>query len=187
MSELPESVIEQAVRLTRLARAAVDENEAMAYQAERDEKLAAYGFRARVREETTGAVLVCYPTEWLDDGTVQLEAIEDQSRAVERTLAGPEHNHQFEEVDTHNRELVAQIRETGGPAHAANAAAFADFMSNYYVRPMESASAAEVNEFLSEYYPRNVWPTSEQETIVEDSLRLVFETAGETPPAPIGP
>lgn len=185
MSELPESVIEQAVRLTRRARAAVDPNEAAAYRTERNEKLATHGYEARVREETTGAVLVCYPSEWMEDGTVQLDAIEEQSRAIERTLAGPDQNQEFETVDAHNRELVAQVREVGGPVHAENAAAFADFMGNYYVRPMESASAAEVTEFLNEYYPRNVWPTTEQETLVEASLQLVFETAGQEPPDPI--
>lgn len=185
MSELPEAVIEDAIRLTRLARAAVDENEAAAYRTERDEKLAAFEFTARVRDEPTGAVLVCYPAEWMDNGTVQLEAIEDQSRAVERTLAGPDHGQAFEEVDTHNRDLVAAVRERDGDAHAANAAAFADFMGNYYVRPMESASAAEVIEFLTEYYPRNVWPSREQQAIVEDSLRRVFEVAGQQPPEPL--
>lgn len=185
MTELPESVIEEAVRLTRLARRAVDENEAEAYRAERDGNLATYGFTARVREEGSRAVLVCYPTEWVQEGTVQFDAIEEQTRAVERTLTGPDHDQPFDEIDTHNRELVQAIRAEGGPAHAENAAAFADFMGNYYMRPVESASAAEIKEFLTEYYPRNVWPTNEQEAIVEDSLRLVFETADRQPPDPL--
>jgi hypothetical protein len=183
--ELPADVIESAERLTRLARRAVDEAEADAYREDRDARLAEYGFRARVREEDARDVLVCYPSEWMADGTVQLDRIEDRSRAVEVPLGGVGEEEEWESVEAHNDELVGLVRAAAGPVHAANARAFADFMGNHYVRRMESAGERELREFLTEYYPRNAWPSDEQQQVVEESLRLVFETAGRTPPTGI--
>lgn len=183
MAELPTEVIDTAERLTRLARRAVDENEAAAYLRERDETLAEYGYVARVREEEPRTVLVCHPDEWLEEGTVRTERIEDIDRAVERPLEGPGEEGDYERVERHNRRIVAEIEETAGNPHGANADAFADFMSNHYVRRVESASVNELREFLTEYYPRNAWPSDEQRNQIEDSLRLVFETTDSSVPA----
>ena len=183
-NELPASVVEDAERLTRLARRAVVDEEAEAYRADRDERLAEYGFRTRVREEERRDVLVLYPAEWMEDGTVRLDRIEDRSRAVEIPLGGVGEEDEWETVEAHNAELVERITESFGPVHAANARAFADFMGNHYVRRMESAGEREVRDFLSEYFPRNAWPSDEQRAVVEESLRLVFEAGGaEVPPA----
>jgi len=186
MSELPDDTIQEAERLTRLAGRVVDRNEAEAYREERDRLLAEYGFVARVRSEETRDVLVFYPDEWVEDDAVRTDRIEDLSRAVERTLSGPDDEDRWEEVDAHNRELVAEIDQRADAVHAANADAFADFMANHYVRPMESATPAEVREFLTEYFPRNAWPTARQKAAVEESLRVVFRVAGREPPGSLG-
>jgi hypothetical protein len=177
--ELPEPIVEEAERLTRLARAAVDDSEAETYREERAELLAPHEFRARVREDDTGETLVLHPDEWKEDGTIRTDRIEDTSRAVEVSLSGPGDPDEWKSVDEHNREIVAQVREAHGDVHGDNAAAFADFMGNHYARPVESATSDEITEFLDEYYPRNVWPTEKQRTAVEKSIDLVFEVADE--------
>lgn len=183
MADLPIDIIESAERLTRLARRAVDENEAAAYRQERDETLAEYEYVAHVREEESETILVCYPDDWLDDGTVQIDRIEDTDRAIERPLDGAGGDRDYEQIDGYNRGIVQEVRETAGQVHAANANAFADFMGNHYLRRVDSASAAAVEEFLTEYFPRNAWPSEEQRQIVRESLRLVFDVVDSPPPA----
>jgi len=181
-NELPDDVVERAVTLTRRARSAVDDSEREAYLADRDELLTAQGFRARVREEDR-AVLVLYPDEWVEDGRVDPERIENIDRGVERPLEGVGDTDDWEEVDAHNRDLASAVTDEHGPDHGANADALAEYMSNHYSKPIESATREELALFLEEYYPRNVWPTDDQNAVVRESVRLVFEQAGE--PAPI--
>lgn len=176
MPELPTDVIEEAERLTRLAREASEENERDAYLTRRAELLDDEEFEPRVRSEDSREVLVLHPTEWLDDGTIRPDQIEDTDRAVEIPLTGPGDPDDWEAVHEHNAAVVEQIRENHGEPHADNARALADFMENHYARPIESATAAELAEFRTEYYPRNVWPTEEQREIVERSIEIVFET-----------
>ena len=178
-NELPEETVEQAERLTRLAREAVDDAEAAAYREERADLLADHGFTARVREDDAGETLVLHPDEWTEDGVIRTDRIEDTSRAVEVSLSGPADPDEWDAVDERNREVVARVRETHGEVHGDNAEAFADFMSNHYARPVESATDDEIAEFLSEYFPRNAWPSEKQRATVEDSLELVFEVADE--------
>lgn len=178
--ELPEQTVDAAERLTRLAREVVDDAEADAYRADRAERLADHGFTARVRDEDD--TLVCYPDEWIEDGTVQIDRIEDTDRAVEVSLSGPGDPDDWTEVEAHNAALVNEVAENHDEVHAANARAFADFMGNHYARPMESADADEVQEFLDEYFPRNAWPSEEQRDAVRASLRYVFEAADERTP-----
>ncbi len=180
MPEIPETAIEEAARLTRHARAAVDDEEAAAYRERRDELLAEYELIPRVRDDPDGTVLVCYPDTWVDgSGVVLPEAIEDTDEAVEVRLSGRPEGGSFEEADAHNRDLVEAVREEHGEVHAANATAFADFMGNHHAARVETATAADIQEFQNEYYPRNVWPTPEQAAVVDQSLRYVFEVAGE--------
>ncbi|MFB6133045.1 MAG: rnhA operon protein [Halanaeroarchaeum sp.] len=180
---LPPSAVEEAERLTRLARDAVDEEEADAYRDRRASLLDEYGFTARVREDDDGETLVCHPREWLDEtGVVDVAAIEDTDRAAEVRLSGPDDQGVYEEAEDRNRPLVEAIREDHDPVHAANARAFADFMGNHYASPVDDATARHVREFLEEYYPRNAWPTDEQAAVVEASLRRLFEEADEPYP-----
>lgn len=177
--ELSEEAVEEAERLTRLARDAVDESEAETYLEDRDSLVAEHDFAARVREDDTNDVLVLHPDEWVEDGTIQVERVEDTDRAVEIRLDGPGDPEDWEEVDTHNAEVAEQVRAEHGDVHGDNAAAFADFMSNHYARPVESATSGEVEEFLSEYYPRNAWPSKKQRETVGESVELVFDVRDE--------
>jgi hypothetical protein len=176
MTDLPEDVVREAERLTRLARDAVDDNAADAYRDRRDGLLAEHGFVAHVRDSDD--TLVCHPADWLDDeGTVHLGDVEDTDRAAEVSLAGPGEQGDYEEATARNEDLVARVREVHGDVHGDNAAAFADFMNNHYARPMDTASEREREEFLADYFPRNAWPTDEQRAVVERSLDLVFDVA----------
>jgi hypothetical protein len=172
-TELPEDVVEEAERLTRFARSAVDDNEAVAHRERRDELLAEHGYTARTRSEDTRTVLVLHPAEWVEDGVVDVSRLEDTSRAVERQLAGTGDEDEWERVEEHNRELAEEIAAEHGEAHGTNAHAFADFMGNHYARRMETATPDEVAEFLEDYYPRNAWPTDEQAAVVEETVELV--------------
>lgn len=174
MPDLPERVLEDAITLTRRARGAIDEAEAAAYREERDELLDEHGFRARTREDPDGDVLVCYPDEWVEDGVVSPETVADTADAVEVPLSGRGPQGDWESAEARNRDLVERVRAEWGEVHAANAEAFADYMGNHYARPIDSATETEVREFRQEYYPRNVWPTPQQEAVLEESLRYVF-------------
>ena len=174
---LPEAVIDRAETLTRRIRNAVDGNEREAYRNEREELLAGRAYNARVREGDTGKTLVLYPDEWVEDGTVQLDRIEDTDRAIERSVSGPGADADWETVDTHNREIAARVRERHGEIHGETARAFAAFMSNHYAKPIEAATPAEREEFRAEYFPRNAWPTDAQRERVAESVRLTLETA----------
>ncbi|WP_458206381.1 DUF7108 family protein [Haladaptatus sp. NG-SE-30] len=175
MAELPDETIEAAERLTHLERAAGEE-EAEAYRTERKRLLADHDFTARIREDDTRTVLVLHPDEWLDDGTIRVERIEDTNRAVEIPLDGPGDPDDWDEIDEHNRAVAREVRDSHGDVHGANAEAFADFMSNHYARPVESATETEVTEFCTEYFRRNAWPSAEQKEVVEKSVELVFES-----------
>lgn len=174
-TELPERVVEEAERLTKLATASVDDDEADAYRADRDERLAEYDFRARVREDDD--TLVLHPEEWLVDGTVRVERIDDTGRAVERSLSGAGDPDDWAAVEEHNAALVAAVADEHGEPHAANARAFADFMGNHYARRIEAATADQVREFREEYYPRNAWPSDEQRAVLDRSIELLFDAA----------
>lgn len=177
---LPADVLRAVERLTRLARRAVDENEREAYCDRRDALLADHGYTARIREDDD--TLVCYPDEWLDDGVVHPDRIDDLSDAVELSLAGPGDPDDWDALDARNRELVAAVCERHGPVHGANAEAFADFMGNHYAKPIPSATGEEIEEFLGEYYVRNAWPSPAERSVVTESIERLFESSGEPLP-----
>ena len=175
---LPDSVVAEAERLTRLARNAVDPNERAAYERERGELLETHGYRARVREQDR-AVLVCYPAEWLEDGVVQLDRVENLDRGIERPLEGPGPD-DWETVETHNRELAETVEREHGPVHGANAHALADYAGNHHRTRFERLTDDQLQTFLEEYFPRNAWPTDDQRAVVEESIRLALDAAGST-------
>jgi len=181
--DLSAEVVSEAERLTRLARQAVDPAAAAAYRERRDELVAEQGFTPRVREDDPGETLVLYPAEWVEDGTVRPDRVENTDRAAEVSLSGPGDPERWERVDEHNRELVAAVRDAHGDVHGDNAVALADFASNHYAKAVESLTAAELREFVEEYYPRNVWVPDERRAVVAESIRLVYEAAGvQAPP-----
>jgi hypothetical protein len=181
MADLPDDVREEAVRLTRLARRATDDAEAAAYRERRTDLLDDHGFTARVRE--SDEVLVLYPSEWVEDGVVRPERVDDVDRGVEIPLAGTQDgDDEWETIETHNAALVEVVASEHGPVHAANARAFADFMGNHRASRIESATAGDLREFLEEYYPRNAWPSREQRAVVAHSIELLFEAADASMP-----
>jgi hypothetical protein len=169
--EIPEAVVDEAERLTRLAADAAVEEAAEAYRESRDQAVREHDFTARVRDEDD--TLVLYPEEWVDDEVVKVDRIEDTDRAVEVSLSGPDHGATWETVEAANQRIVEVITQKHGPDHAANVRAFADFMGNHYLKRVDDATNAEREEFLTEYYPRNAWPSAEQASVVEQSLSLV--------------
>ncbi|MFB6093996.1 MAG: rnhA operon protein [Halanaeroarchaeum sp.] len=176
----PPDVIEEAERLTRLARRATDDAEAAAYRDRRETVLAEEDFVARVREDDDGATLVCHPAEWVDEeGVVDLDAVEDLGRGVEVSLSGADAGDGWAETDAHNRAHVEAVRERHGDRHAENARAFADFMGNHYAAAVEDATGRQIGTFLREYYPRNAWPSGDAAASVNRSVRLLLETARE--------
>jgi len=180
--ELPEGVVEDAERLTRLARRADDDREREAYEADRADLLEDHAFTARVRPDDDGETLVLHPAEWVEGGVVDPERIEDVDRAVEVPLSGTGDPDAWAEVDAHNREVAREVREAHGDVHGDNAEAFAEFVGNHYAKPVEKATAEEVREFVEEYFPRNAWPDDDQRAAVGRSVRLVFEATGEPVP-----
>lgn len=179
--ELPNDVVDEAERLTRLARTTVDENERTARLERRDDLLDDHDFTARVRDEGD-ATLVLHPAEWHADGVIRTDRIEDISRAIEIPLEGTEDPDDWAAVDEHNRELAAAVRADHGDIHGDNAIALADFFGNHYAKPIESATGAELEEFCTEYFVRNAWPSVEQRDAVAETIDLVFESAGEPVP-----
>lgn len=178
----PREAVEEAERLTRLARSATDEDERRAHRERRAELLEGYDFAGRVREERSGDVLVLHPAEWHDGEVIRTDRIDDLSRAIEVPLEGAGDPDDWDDVDARNRALAEAVREAHGDVHGDNAAALADFMSNHYARPIESATEDELSEFRAEYFVRNAWPSADQRAAIEESIEFVFEAADrETP------
>jgi len=177
MPEIPADRLDEVERLTRLARQAVDEGAATAYRDQRAALLAEYDYDARIREEDTGDVLVCYPSEWVEDGVIQPDVVDDTDRGVEIRLSGPGDPDEWAEVEEQNRAVVERVRAAHGDAHAATARALADFMGNHYAKPIAEATPEELAEFREEYFPRNAWPTDRQRALLDDSVQLAVEKA----------
>ncbi len=180
---IPEAVQTAAERLTRLAQTVADETETASYRERRDSLVAEYGYTGRFREEDE--TLVLYPESWVDNGTVQFEAIEDTSRAIEIPLSATADEAEFEAIEAHNAALVAAVENAHGSVHAANVRAFADFMGNHYLMRLDEATTRHLSEFYEEYYLRNAWPSQKQQAVVETSLGYAFDAAdSECPTVP---
>lgn len=181
MPEPPESVVEEAERLTRLALDASDDGEADAYRERRDGLLAECGYAARERDDGEGEVtLVCYPADWLDEsGTIRVERV-DPAAAVEVSLSGPGDPEEWADVDEHNRAVARRVHAEHGGVHGATATALAAFASDHYAKPVEALTEGELAEFREEYFVRNAWPSDEQRERVAESLRYARDAAEET-------
>jgi hypothetical protein len=189
--DLPPSVIDEAVRLTRLARRAQEQPpdgdradrasgaEPDQYRDERDTLLDSYDYRANVREDDRGATLVCFPAEWLAEDQVDMSAIEDMDRAVERRVEGAGEAGTWEPVSAHNEAIADRVADRYGDPHAATARSFARFMSSHRVRRIGTATGDDILEFVDEFFPRNTWPSDHQQATVMRSLRLTIAVAVE--------
>ncbi|RAW44642.1 hypothetical protein DQW50_13505 [Halorubrum sp. 48-1-W] len=173
--DVPREVVEEAERLTRLARDAVDPAATEGYRDRRDELVTDHEYTPRLREEDD--TLVLYPEEWMESGTVQLDRVEDTDRAVEVSLSGPGDADRYREVAAYNDAVVDAVAERAGGVHAETARSFAAFMSNHYVRAVDDATPEMRAEFREEFFPRNAWPTDEQRTALEESLETIERVA----------
>jgi len=188
--DIPRETVVEAERLTRLARTSEHQDtdsphsdakrpavpaESDVYRERRDELVAAHDYETRIREEDD--TLVLYPAEWLEDGVVQFDRVEETDRGVEVPLSGAGDPERWQDVAEHNEELAADVEAAYGAAHGANARAFATFISNHYAKEIERATPAEVTEFIEEYYPRNTWPSAARASLVEESVEKTFEVA----------
>ncbi|GAB3702871.1 DUF7108 domain-containing protein [Halorubrum pallidum] len=175
--DVPVDVVDEAERLTRLARQTDDDAAAAFYRDRRDELVADYDYVPRLREDDD--TLVLYPDEWMADGTVQLDRIETTDRAVEVSLSGSGDADRFQEIAAYNDAVAAAVAEREADVHADTARTFAAFMSNHYVRPVDDATPDVRAEFREEYLVRNGWPTDEQLAVVEESLSVIDAVAAD--------
>lgn len=175
--DVPPAAVDEAERLTRLAREATDPAAAERYRERRDALAADHAYTPRLREEDD--TLVLYPDEWMASGTVQLDRIENTDRAVEVSLSGPGDADRYRAVADYNDAVVKAVAERADDVHAATARSFAAFMSNHYVRTVDDATPEMRAEFREEYFPRNGWPTDEQLAVLEESVATVESVAEE--------
>ena len=175
--DVPVEVVDEAERLTRLARRTEDDAAAVFYRERRDELVSGHDYVPRLREDDD--TLVLYPDEWMADGTVQLDRIETTDRAVEVSLSGPGDADRYEEIADYNEAVADAVAERHDGVHADTARSFAAFMSNHYVRAVDDAAPDVREEFREEYLPRNGWPTDEQLAVVEESLAVIESVAAE--------
>ncbi|MFO8116577.1 MAG: hypothetical protein R6U01_14670 [Halorubrum sp.] len=175
--DVPVEVVDEAERLTRLARRAEDDAAAAFYRERRDELVSDHDYVPRLREDDD--TLVLYPDEWMADGTVQLDRIETTDRAVEVSLSGPGDADRYEEIAAYNEAVADAVADAHADAHADTARTFAAFMSNHYVRAVDDATPEVREEFREEFLPRNGWPTDEQLAVVEESLAVIEAVAAE--------
>lgn len=175
-TELPADIVDEAERLTKLAREVVDEDEAEAYQEARDDLLTDTDFTARVREDDRDT-LVLYPSEWVVDGTVHPDRINDIDRGIERPLEGPGASEDWSVIDDYNRTVAEAVADNHGDVHGQNAQTLADFASNHYAKPIADLTREERAEFLSEYFVRNAFPSDDQKSVVEESVEIAVELA----------
>lgn len=175
---LPESAIEEAERLTRLARRVPDDAEAEHYRERRADLLAEYDYAAVLREEGDEAAptLVCHPVEWRDDqGAIDPARIDEIDRAADVDLGTADEHEAWDAVAERNEAVVERVREAHGDVHAANAEAFAAYVSNHHAKLIPAVTAAELRFFRKEYYPRNVWPSEEQRAVLAQSIAYVYD------------
>ncbi|PAU85259.1 hypothetical protein CK500_00915 [Halorubrum salipaludis] len=175
--DVPAAVVDEAERLTRLARQTEDEAAAAFYRDRRDELVESHDYVPRLRDEDD--TLVLYPGEWMDDGTVQLDRIETTDRAVEVSLSGPGDADRYREVAAYNDAVADAVAEAHGEPHADTARSFAAFMSNHYVRAVDDATPDMRAEFREEYFPRNGWPSDEQLAALDESLAVIESVAAD--------
>jgi len=186
--DLSDDAVDEAERLTRLARRVPDDAEAESYRERRADLLAEHDYAARVRQDAgPGAdgdagsaaddpTLVCHPIEWLDDeGSIDPAAIDEIGRAAEVNLGAAGDPDAWDAVAEKNDDVVEAVREAHGEDHGANAEAFATYVSNHHAKPIAAVTADELAWFREEYYPRNVWPTDDQRAVLDRSLELVYE------------
>ncbi|MFB6187930.1 MAG: rnhA operon protein, partial [Halobacteriaceae archaeon] len=149
------------------------------YKQRRRELLDRFDYEFHLRSTENETVLVCYPSAWMDNGIVDIEAIDDRDKAIERNLNSTHSEKDWETIYTINNEIATDVKESYGKIHGQTATAFSEFMSNHRMAPIWNATANDIIEFLQEYFVRNAWPTDAQSAVVNRSLRYTIEMAQE--------
>ena len=175
--DVPAEVVDEAERLTRLARQTEAIEASEFYRERRDGLVDDHDYTPRLREEDD--TLVLYPDEWMEAGTVQLDRIETTDRAVEVSLSGPGDADRYREIAAYNDAVAEAVAERADDVHADTAQSFAAFMSNHYVRAVDDATPEVRAEFREEFFPRNGWPTDEQLAVVDESLSVIETVAAD--------
>lgn len=175
-NSIPESVLEEVERLTRLARRTSSPDEQAVYRERRENLLADYDYTARVRSDEHGETLVCYPAEWDVDGTVDPARVDDVDRGIEISLSGTGDPDEWADVHEENQAVADAVRDAEGETHGDNADALADFASNHYAKPIADLTPAELTEFREDYYRRNVWADPDVEAVLDESIAAVYRT-----------
>ncbi len=176
-AELDTDVIQRVVALTKRARDAEDASRAEAARQQRASLLTETPYEARVREDDGGEWLVLYPSAWLTDGTVNLDAIDDLAAAIERPLGPRSNEAAYEAVSAANLRVAAAVRRRHGPVHGETAEALATYLSNHHLTRIENATARQLSEFLEEYLRRNAWPTDEQRRLARRTIDFASDLA----------
>lgn len=177
-AEFAEDAVERIRELTRHIRKADGRETIRDLNRRRERLLTAMGAHLHVRDDAP-PVLVLSPDDWVDDGTVHPDRIDDRSRACEVPLDPEAEPATWEAVMEANMAVAEAVERRHGPDHGANAEALAAYLSNHHLRRIDAATEAELRTFLTEYYPRNVWPTSHQAAIVRASVERAREVAAD--------
>lgn len=167
---MTEEWVERAVEFTRHGLRTGDEE----VLERRDRLVRSHGHRARLRLDDM--VLVLYPEEWVEDGEVRFEEVEDVDRALEVEL---EPEKEWGEAHSENKELLSEFGERVEDHHVYNARVFTEFLENHYSISVMDARQEHVNEFLEEFYPRNAWPSRQARVCVDESVEMFLEFARE--------
>ena len=177
-AEIPSEDRTEIERLTRLAHTTSDPNDRAVYRERRDELAAELGFETRLREGGATATLVLYPADWIVDGELRRERIDDLDDAHEIPLEGPGDPDRWSELAAANDRVVERVDDEHGEVHAENADALATFANNHTAKPIEALSRAELSTFLEEYYVRNAWTSDDADARVRESVRRTLDAAG---------
>lgn len=176
---LPADLRATVRRLTHAARETDDAEAAETYRTRRDRLLAAHDYAAHLREDPTGDTLVCYPQDWLVEGTIDTDAIADTDRAVELQLSGVGEPDDWQTVADYNDRVAQAVQTKYGQPHGRTAEALAAFASNHYAKPIDALTTPELVEFKTEYFVRNAWPTPAQRAAVDESVQYTQRVATE--------
>jgi len=175
--DVPADTVDEAERLTRLARRTEDEAAAAFYRERRDELVTDHDYVPRLREEDD--TLVLYPDEWMDDGRSSSTGSRPPTGPSRCRCRGPGDAGRYREIAAYNDAVADAVADAHDAVHADTARSFAAFMSNHYVRAVDDATADMRAEFREEYFPRNGWPTDEQLAVVDESLDAIESVAAD--------
>lgn len=169
-NEIPDFALREIVQLTKQATVENDDE----LRKRRAELARQFGFRVRVRRDEAARIVVLYPREWVEGGTVVIDRIDDIDRAIEIPLFTGQSDAKWEQIEQFNRRVVERVKDQYGGVHGENAATFADFVGNHLAKRISEVTQSEIDEFRSEYFVRNAWPSDRQEQEIERSLELIY-------------